>query len=129
VRQEVRDEQQRRLDEATYGLLRRASRLPPSDSEPGVVRFHHDTSQHLTLSLWASLVPPAPSVSLSCEFPQLGVSVHLPPQLSGLHAAVRALWLRYDHFSDLCPSREAPPIPEHHSQGMLNNTVSCKNSL
>ncbi|KAF4530329.1 hypothetical protein B566_EDAN015490 [Ephemera danica] len=124
VRQEVRDEQQRRLDDATYGLLRRASRLPTSENEPGVVRFHHHSSAHLVLSLWASLVPPVESVSLSCQFPQLGVSVHLPPQLGGLHAAVRALWLRYDHFSDLCPSREAPPIPEQHNQDLQSLTLA-----
>lgn len=119
----MREEQQNRLDEATYRLLRRASRLPTSDVEPNVARFHHCTSPHLILTLWASLVPPALTVAPGCDFQELGVSVQLPPQLSGLHAALRALWLRYDHFSDLCPSREAPQPPDHYKQGSQNITI------
>jgi len=116
VRQEVRLEQQQRLDEATYGLLRAASTMVASvDSTE--VHLHKDAAPYLTLSLQTDLAPPPSEVAPSWNFAELGVAIQLPPIYAGLHAACRALWLRYDHFTDLCPSRVAPPAPEHHNLG------------
>ncbi|XP_059490926.1 dynein axonemal intermediate chain 7-like [Neocloeon triangulifer] len=118
VRQKVRNEQQLRLDEATYGLLRAASTMVAS-VDSTLVRYHRDASPFLTLTLHTDLAAPlSDAPPPTWNFEELGVSMQMPPQFVGLHAAARALWLRYDHYTDLCPSRIAPPPPDHHQLDM-----------
>ncbi|XP_065336687.1 dynein axonemal intermediate chain 7 homolog [Cloeon dipterum] len=123
VRQKVRLEQQVRIDEATYGLLRAASTMLAS-VDSTVVRYHREADPYLSLTLQTDLAAPAPDATApSWDFEEVGVSMQLPSQFAGLHAAARALWLRYDHYTDLCPSRIPPPAPEHHSQDMVSIAI------
>jgi hypothetical protein len=126
VRQKLRCEQQHRLDEATYGLLRAASTMVATvDSTQ--VHYHKQADPFLTLSLQTELMPPLGQAAPSWNFEKLGVAIQLPPQYAGLHAACRSLWLRYDHYTDVCPSREPPQPPEHHNFGELEILHSSYN--
>ena len=56
-------------------------------------------------------------VPLKCEFSEVGVSVSLPDSLFDVLLAIRALLVRYDHLSDLCPSFYPNALPEQEAKG------------
>ncbi|XP_055374487.1 dynein axonemal intermediate chain 7 [Condylostylus longicornis] len=52
-------------------------------------------------------VEPKPS---EVEFPLLELELSLPPAIKLFNAALRGLWLNYDHYSDICSSAIIPNI-------------------
>ncbi|XP_052871875.1 dynein axonemal intermediate chain 7-like [Anopheles cruzii] len=44
----------------------------------------------------------------SIDFPSLGFHLTLPAAVKCHKAAIRGLWISYDHFSDYCPSYDMP---------------------
>lgn len=113
VRDDFREELQNRLDKSTFHILRHLStNMKEIDLE--TVAYLKECP-YLTLCLWTLLkVPRAFNDSRPppfIEFPQVGVTIQLPPKFTHSFLVVRALWLKYDHFSDLCPTWEAKPLP------------------
>jgi len=48
------------------------------------------------------------------------VAVNLPESLLDVLLVVRAMLVKYDHFSDLCPSWLPNPIPEEELKGTIS---------
>jgi hypothetical protein len=57
---------------------------------------------------------------LSCDFLDVGVAVSLPDSLLDILLVVRVLFVKYDHFSDLCPSWVPNPLPEEEQKGTVS---------
>lgn len=120
VRDDFREELQSRLDNSTFHILRQLeTNMNQIDLE--TVTYLKECP-YLTLCLWTLLkIPrafndsrPPPLV----EFPQVGVTIQLPPQFTHSFLVVRAMWLKYDHFSDLCRTWEAKPLPNKYSKNL-----------
>jgi hypothetical protein len=47
------------------------------------------------------------------------VAVSLPDSFLDVLLVVRAMLVKYDHFSDLCPSWVPNPIPEEEQKGTV----------
>lgn len=47
------------------------------------------------------------------------MEVQYPPSIDGEKMAVRALYVKYDHLSDLSETYDKPPIPEHYDMGKI----------
>uniref|UniRef100_A0A1B6JCL1 IC97/Casc1 N-terminal domain-containing protein n=1 Tax=Homalodisca liturata TaxID=320908 RepID=A0A1B6JCL1_9HEMI len=125
VRDDFREELQNRLDKSSFHLLRQLeTNMTQVDLE--MVTYLKECP-YLTLCLWTLLkIPrafndsrPPPFV----EFPQVGVTIQLPPRLTHTFLVVRALWVKYDHFSDLCPTWEAKPLPNEYMRN-LNDVIN-----
>lgn len=50
---------------------------------------------------------------MEMEFSLLKLHVNLPPTIKLCKAALRAIWLNFDHFSDYCRSHQMPKLPLH----------------
>lgn len=120
VRDHFREELQSRLDNSTFHILRQLeTNMNQIDLE--TVTYLKECP-YLTLCLWTLLkIPrafndsrPPPLV----EFPQVGVTIQLPPQFTHSFLVVRAMWLKYDHFSDLCRTWEAKALPSEYSKNL-----------
>uniref|UniRef100_A0A1B6E5H5 IC97/Casc1 N-terminal domain-containing protein n=1 Tax=Clastoptera arizonana TaxID=38151 RepID=A0A1B6E5H5_9HEMI len=125
VRDSFREELQKRLDAASYNLLRHLERdLEQVDLD--TVRYLKDC-QHFVLCLWTKLMisrpfnynPPPPIV----EFPEVGISVHLPPRFVHEFVVIRVLWSKYDHYSDLCRSWVIKPLPHEFHKNLHESTL------
>jgi hypothetical protein len=57
---------------------------------------------------------------LACDFVDVGVAVSLPDSLFDVLLVVRAMLVKYDHFSDLCPSWVPNPLPEEEQKGTIS---------
>ncbi|PSN29539.1 hypothetical protein C0J52_25170 [Blattella germanica] len=112
---DFRKEQQISLDRATYLILRR---IEEKMNITNVSEVHYLSKfDHFILCLWSILPLPTPSVPLpkserQCAFTEVGVNISLPDSLFDVLLAVRAMLVRYDHLSDLCPSWFPCPLPE-----------------
>nr|XP_018902246.1 PREDICTED: protein CASC1-like [Bemisia tabaci] len=112
VRSDFREELQSRIDKATYLILR--------NLEENMIHIDLETVKYLKqcsafiLSLWSVLKLPRSSnddrPSPTIDFPDCGVNIQLPPQFSQSFIAVRTLWLKYNHFSDLSRSWNKPQV-------------------
>jgi len=125
VRDDFRVELQDRLDKSSFHLLRQLeTNMTLVDLE--MVTYLKECP-YLTLCMWSVLkIPRAFNDSRPppfIEFPQVGVSIQLPPRFTHSFPVVRALWLKYDHFSDICPTWEAKPLPEEY-MGSLNDLIN-----
>ncbi|GLG93980.1 Uncharacterized protein GBIM_01287 [Gryllus bimaculatus] len=113
------------MDAATYCLLK--------DVEKHLeliglneVRYKRDTPNFF-LSMWSLLPLPKPMKSVentsrvikNCSFEELGISLQLPESLGEENFVVRALQLRYDHFSDICPTWDPKPLLSEHKKDIL----------
>ncbi|KAK7867388.1 hypothetical protein R5R35_008932 [Gryllus longicercus] len=113
------------MDAATYCLLK--------DVEKHLeliglneVRYKRDTPNFF-LSMWSLLPLPKPMKSVentsrvikTCSFEELGISLQLPESLGEENFVVRALQLRYDHFSDICPTWDPKPLLSEHKKDIL----------
>lgn len=58
--------------------------------------------------------------TLSCDFVDVGVTVSLPDSLLDVLLVVRVMLVKYDHFSDLCPSCVPNPLPEEEQKGTVS---------
>lgn len=56
---------------------------------------------------------------LAFNFVDVGVTVNLPDSLLDVLLVVRAMLVKYDHFSDLCPSWVPNPLPEEEQKGTV----------
>jgi hypothetical protein len=73
---------------------------------------------HFNLLIFKQLIlffrPP-----LACNFVEVGVAVSLPDSLLDVLLVVRAMLVKYDHFSDLCPSWVLNPLHEEKQKGVV----------
>jgi hypothetical protein len=54
---------------------------------------------------------------LACDFVDVGVAVSLPDSLLDVLLVIRVMLVKYDHFSDLCPSWIPSSLPEEEQKG------------
>lgn len=45
------------------------------------------------------------------------IEAQFPASMDGEKMAIRALYVKYDHLSDLCDTYEKPQIPERYDTG------------
>jgi hypothetical protein len=65
-------------------------------------------------------------VSLNCRFrphievnfKEMKLEVQFPPTVDGEKTAVRALYVKYDHLSDLSDTYQKPDVPEQYDIGI-----------
>lgn len=120
VRNNFREELQERLDNSSFHILRQLeTNMNPVDLE---TMTYLKECPFLILCMWTVLkIPRAFNDSRPppfIEFPQLGVTIQLPPKFTHSFPVVRALWLKHDHFSDLCRTWEAKPLPSEYSKNL-----------
>lgn len=125
VRDNFREELQIRLDASSFNLLRHLERdLEQIDLE--TVRYFKECP-HFILCLWTFLMiprpfnynPPPPLV----DFPEVGISVQLPPRFVHEFVVIRVLWLKYDHYSDLCSSWKTKPLSTNYDRDLNEQTT------
>lgn len=129
VRSDFREELQSRIDKATYLILR--------NLEENMIHIDLETVKYLKqcsafiLSLWSVLKLPRSSnddrPSPTIDFPDCGVNIQLPPQFSQSFIAVRTLWLKYNHFSDLSRSWNKPQVSfdEEDGRHRIDFSTAC----
>ncbi|XP_068082233.1 dynein axonemal intermediate chain 7 [Anabrus simplex] len=125
IRNSIRSTLQQHLDTATYILLRCVERNLTFITDQEV--FYERITPHFTLCLWGILPPPPtyspeeqPKKIKFCSFDQLGITVQTPESLGDVDFILRALHLKYDHYSDRCPSWPTPSLPETYSQDLYD---------
>lgn len=63
---------------------------------------------------------------LSCDFVDVGVAVSLPDSLLDVLLVIRVMLVKYDHFSDLCPSSLPNPLSEEEQKGTVSENQDMK---
>ncbi|XP_050302897.1 dynein axonemal intermediate chain 7-like [Anthonomus grandis grandis] len=128
VRQLFRDYQASSLDVATYRLLRNVEHnlnrlnIPTAD-----FNFKDDI---VTLCIWLRVMlpiplpnprrPPKPRIDVT--FKLMDVSVLFPFTIDCENAALRAMYLKYDHLSDLNENFYMPPVPDDYHMDLFSIT-------
>ncbi|KAL1500843.1 hypothetical protein ABEB36_006270 [Hypothenemus hampei] len=128
IRQIFRNHQATSLDITTYGLLR--------DVEHNLNRINIPTADfnykddHLTLCLWLRVIlpiplpnprrPPKPRVDIA--FDLMDMTVLFPAVIDCENAAIRGMYLKYDHLSDLSESFYMPEVPMDFCMDLLSIT-------
>ncbi|PNF19093.1 hypothetical protein B7P43_G10819 [Cryptotermes secundus] len=129
VRNDFRMEQQFDLDRASYLILRN---IEENMQLSGLNEVHYMKKfDAFVLCLWSLLPLPTPSVPLSkmerpplaFNFVDVGVTVNLPDSLLDVLLVVRAMLVKYDHFSDLCPSWVPNPLPEEEQKDLYEMSL------
>ncbi|XP_021923830.1 axonemal 84 kDa protein-like isoform X3 [Zootermopsis nevadensis] len=124
VRNDVQKEQQFNLDRASYLILRN---IKEKMQLRGLNEVHYmQKFDDFVLSLWSQLPLPTPLVPLpkterpplSCDFVDVGVAVSLPDSLLDVLLVIRVMLVKYDHFSDLCPSSVPNPLSEEEQKDL-----------
>ncbi|KAH1003077.1 dynein axonemal intermediate chain 7 isoform X2 [Dendroctonus ponderosae] len=113
------------LDVATYRLLRNVehnlNRLNIATAD------FHFKDDHVTMSLWLRVMlpvplpnprrPPKPRPDIAFE--PLQMAALLPPTVDCDGAAIRAMYQKYDHLSDLSATYALPPAPPDYAMDLL----------
>ncbi|RZC42436.1 protein CASC1-like [Asbolus verrucosus] len=123
VRLLFRQQQAKSLDVATYRLLRDIEKnLHRIDIPTADYKYQDD---NIALCLWLRVQlptplpnprrPPKPRIEI--EFPEMKMEVQFPLTIDGDKIAIRALYVKYDHLSDLSATYQKPLIPEQYDKG------------
>ncbi|XP_063926331.1 axoneme-associated protein mst101(2)-like isoform X2 [Zophobas morio] len=124
VRLLFRVQQAKSLDVATYRLLRNIEKnLHRIDIPTADYKYQDD---NIALCLWLRIQLPTPLPNprrppkprIEVQFPEMKMEVQYPPSIDGEKMAVRALYVKYDHLSDLSETYDKPPIPEHYDMDL-----------
>ncbi|KAJ9600158.1 hypothetical protein L9F63_009568, partial [Diploptera punctata] len=130
VRNDFRLELQKTLNRCTYLILRKME--DTMDSKDTIQLRYTKTFDHFILCLWTvTSLPqsedPMPDVEskvpLEGDFPEVGITVKLPDSLFDVPLAIRALLVRYDHLSDLCPLYYPNELPEQETKDMYETCL------
>ncbi|KAJ8935184.1 hypothetical protein NQ314_012940, partial [Rhamnusium bicolor] len=117
IRQLFRDLQQETLDVVTYRLLRCVeSNLHRIDIPTADFDFN---DKNFKFSLWLRVQLPIPLPNprrppksrLDVAFPNVQMQVLFPTSIDCDGMAIRTMYLKYDHLSDLSPAFQMPHIP------------------
>ncbi|XP_015837771.1 dynein axonemal intermediate chain 7 isoform X2 [Tribolium castaneum] len=120
VRLLFRQQQAKSLDVATYRLLRDIERnLHRIDIPTADYKYQDD---NIVLCLWLRVQLPTPLPNprrppkprIEVNFPEMKMEVQFPVSIDGDKMAVRTLYVKYDHLSDLCDTYQKPEVPERY---------------
>ncbi|XP_030757372.1 protein CASC1-like [Sitophilus oryzae] len=125
IRQLFREYQTASLDVATYKLLRNVEHnlnrinIPTADFS-----FKDD---FVTLCIWLRVMlpiplpnprrPPKPRIDVNFEL--METSILFPAAIDCENAAIRAMYLKYDHMSDLSETFHMPDVPKEYNMDLL----------
>ncbi|XP_023310803.1 protein CASC1-like [Anoplophora glabripennis] len=127
VRQLFRDHQKENLEVATYKLLRNIEKnLHRIDIPTADFNF---ADENLNLSIWLRVQLPVhlpnprrpPKSRIEIAFPNVNMEVLFPSSIDCDSMAVRSVYLKYDHLSDLCASFYIPNTPSMISSALLDS--------
>nr|CAI5836688.1 unnamed protein product [Callosobruchus analis] len=128
VRQLFRDQQQDNLNVATYRLLRNIEKnLHRIDIPTADFKF---SDEHIKFNIWLRVILPIPlpnprrppKARLDIDFDNVNLQALFPLSIECEGMALRAMYLKYDHLSDLCPSFDTPEVPEEITKSLLDVT-------
>ncbi|XP_076256077.1 dynein axonemal intermediate chain 7 [Rhynchophorus ferrugineus] len=127
IRQLFREHQSTSLDVTTYKLLR--------DVEHNLNRINIPTADfnfkddYVTLCIWLRVMlpiplpnprrPPKPRIDVSFEI--MDVSILFPIIIDCENSAIRAMYLKYDHLSDLSETYYMPEVPKEYYMNLLES--------
>lgn len=123
IRLQFRRNQSKSLDVATYRLLRNIEKnLHRIDIATADFRHQDD---NMTLCLWLRIQLPTPMPNprkppkprIEVNFSEMKMDVQLPVSIDGDKMAVRGLYMKYDHLSDLSATYDKPAIPKEYDIG------------
>ncbi|CAH2005740.1 unnamed protein product [Acanthoscelides obtectus] len=128
IRQLFRDQQQDSLDVATYRLLRNVEKnlhridIPTAD--------YDFADENIKFSIWLRVILPIPlpnprrppKARLDINFENVNLQSLFPLLIECDGMAIRAMYLKYDHLSDLCSSFDTPAVPEEFIKSLLDVT-------
>ncbi|XP_060533824.1 dynein axonemal intermediate chain 7 [Cylas formicarius] len=125
IRSMFRDRQKESLDVATYKLLRNVEHnlnrinIPTAD--------FNFKDEYVTLCLWLRVMlpiplpnprrPPKPRIDV--DFTLLEASVLFPSSIDCENAAIRAMYLKYDHLSDTSDTYKIPQLRKRYCWDLL----------
>ncbi|KAF2885426.1 hypothetical protein ILUMI_20706 [Ignelater luminosus] len=124
-----REYQQKSLDVASYRLLR--------DIQNNLYRLKLSTAdfqrkeEHFALYLYVLVrlptcmpnprTPPPPRIQL--DISDIQMYVLFPESIDGQLQAIRVMYVKYDHLSDLCATYHKPSIPEQYNLDLYQATL------
>nr|CAH7717915.1 unnamed protein product [Callosobruchus chinensis] len=128
IRQLFRDQQQDSLNVATYRLLRNIEKnLHRIDIPTADYKF---SDEHIKFNIWLRVILPIPlpnprrppKARLDINFENVNLQALFPLSIECEGMALRAMYVKYDHLSDLCSSFGTPDVPEEITRSLLDVT-------
>ncbi|XP_067206119.1 dynein axonemal intermediate chain 7 homolog isoform X2 [Linepithema humile] len=134
IRQQFRDKLQEWINAACYSLLRQIERDMVREGIKSA-RYTNVSSQ-LSCCIWALIKLPIPLKQITdkdrkpieVHFEEIELTVKMPADVDCYCMAIRALWVKYDHYSDCAISYFMPKLPdEYESMYAMDLFTYCQN--
>ncbi|XP_025153947.1 axonemal 84 kDa protein [Harpegnathos saltator] len=130
IRQRFRDKLQKWIDMACYALLRQIER--DMVREDIKTTRYSNVSRHVSCCIWALIKWPIklkqPSdkdrIPIEVHFEEMELTVKMPTDIDCYCMAIRALWVKYDHYSDRATSYVMPELPREYESGHIMNFLA-----
>ncbi|KAK9754209.1 Cancer susceptibility candidate 1 N-terminus [Popillia japonica] len=128
IRGLCRDQQQENLDMATYKLLRdinkRMNRIDIPTADFTIIDENFILCLRLNVKLATPMHNPrAPAKKrLEINFPETRLNILFPAMLDPKGIVIRAMYLKYDHFSDNCDTYHKPDMTDEFDKDLLECT-------
>ncbi|XP_028046208.1 axonemal 84 kDa protein [Monomorium pharaonis] len=134
IRQRFRDKLQEWIDMACYSLLRQIER---DMIHEGIKTARYTKiSDEISCCLWALIKLPIPLKQVTekdrkpieVHFEEIELTVKMPIDIDCYCMAIRALWVKYDHYSDSATSYIIPKLPKkYESLYTMDFFTYCQN--
>ncbi|XP_077263011.1 dynein axonemal intermediate chain 7 homolog [Temnothorax americanus] len=134
IRQRFRDKLQEWIDAACYSLLRQIERDMVRESIK--TARYTKISDQISCCIWALIKLPIPlnqvtekdRKPIEVHFEEIELTVKMPIDIDCYCMAIRALWVKYDHYSDSATSYVMPKLPEEYeSMYSIDFFTYCQN--
>ncbi|EFN79247.1 Axonemal 84 kDa protein [Harpegnathos saltator] len=133
IRQRFRDKLQKWIDMACYALLRQIER--DMVREDIKTTRYSNVSRHVSCCIWALIKWPIKlkqpsdkdrhvSIPIEVHFEEMELTVKMPTDIDCYCMAIRALWVKYDHYSDRATSYVMPELPREYESGHIMNFLA-----
>ncbi|XP_018377094.1 PREDICTED: axonemal 84 kDa protein-like [Trachymyrmex cornetzi] len=134
IRQQFREKLQEWINAACYSLLRQIDRDMVRE---GIKTARYtNISDQISCSIWVLIKLPIPlkqvtekdRKSIEVYFKEIELTVKMPLDIDCYCMAIRALWVKYDHYSDSSSSYTMPKLPEEYESIYTTDFLTyCQN--
>lgn len=126
VKNNLREKQRLAMEAVTYNILRNISKMNRINLTTADFNYKDDL---FTLCLWLQVQLPVPLFNprrpqpppVKVKLEPLEMEIEFPTQFTCTKMALRCLYLKYDHYSDKCPSFQSTSKPEYYSMNLLQS--------
>ncbi|XP_011865165.1 PREDICTED: axonemal 84 kDa protein-like [Vollenhovia emeryi] len=134
IRQRFRDKLQDWINAACYSLLRQIERDMVRESIK--TARYTNISDQISCCIWALIKLPIALKQviekdrkpIEVQFEEIELTVKMPIDIDCYCMAIRALWVKYDHYSDSTTSYVMPKLPEEYeSMYTIDFFTYCQN--